>query len=77
MFKSDWLEFVPGNNIEESIDFLDTLSWNIRWGPYKKQWNALAGDRILVETETKRELEAFILGMTIAYDLIITPISQV
>jgi hypothetical protein len=66
MFESDLLEYVPGGNIEESIEFLDTLFWNIHWRQDEKQWKAFAGDRLLVVTDTKRELEALILGMTIA-----------
>ena len=66
MFESDLLKYVPGGSIEESIEFLDSLYWNIQCRGDDKQWKALAGDRLLVATKTKRELEAFILGMTIA-----------
>jgi hypothetical protein len=30
-----------------------------------QQWLAFAGERLLVATHTKQELEAFIMGMTI------------
>ena len=66
MFESDWLKYVPGGTLEGGIEFLNSLSWNIRWRKDGGQWKAFAGDRLLVAANTKEELEAFILGMTIA-----------
>ncbi len=65
MFESDWLNYIPSNT-SESIKFLNSLSWNISWRQVGEQWKAFAGDRLLIATDTKPELEAFILGMTIA-----------
>jgi hypothetical protein len=66
MFKSDWRKYVPGDSMEESIEFLNSLSWNISLGQHDGLWLAFAGERLLVEANTEHELEAFILGMTIA-----------
>ncbi len=74
MFESDWLKYVPGGTLEESIEFLNSLSWHISWGQYGGQWQAFSGERLLVSTHTKQELEAFILGMTIALAVLPGPI---
>jgi hypothetical protein len=66
MFKSDWRKYVPGDSMEESIEFLNSLSWNISLGQHDGLWQAFSGERLLVEANTEHELEAFILGMTIA-----------
>ena len=66
MFESDWLNYVPSGTLEEGIEFLNSLSWNIRWMQDGGQWKAFSGERLLVATNTRHELEAFILGMTIA-----------
>jgi hypothetical protein len=66
MFESDWVKYVPGGTLEESIKFLNSLSWNISWKQSGEQWKAWSGEGLLVATHTKRELEAFILGMTIS-----------
>jgi hypothetical protein len=66
MFESDWLKYVPGGTLEESAEFLNSLAWNIAWTQDGGQWKAFSGERLLVAVNTERELEAFILGMTIA-----------
>jgi hypothetical protein len=65
MVKSDWLRNVPGGTLEGGIGFLNSLSWFIECGKYGEQWRAYAGEGLLVEVNTKDELEAFIIGMTI------------
>ena len=66
MFESDWLEYVPGKLLEKSIEFLNSLSWNIQVEVEEKHHKAFAGDQLLVKTNTKQEFIAFFLGMTIA-----------
>jgi hypothetical protein len=51
--------------LEESVKFLNSLAWMINWEQDGEQWKAFAGEGLLVDTHTKQELEAFILGMTI------------
>ena len=65
MLESDWLTIVPGGTWEGGVDFLNSLSWNIKWRNESRRWKAFAGDRLLVAVETKAELGAFILGMAI------------
>lgn len=69
MFESDWLDRVPNNRtLEGWIEFLNELSWNIHLRKGNgQQWKAFSGDRLLVATNTQEELEAFILGMAIAF----------
>ena len=76
MFGSDWLKYVPGGTLEESIEFLNSLSWNIHLIEVDGQWKAYGGDHLLVATSTKRELEAFILGMTIALAVLPGPMLE-
>ena len=66
MFVSDWSKHVPGKSIDECIQFLNDLSWNIILEVEGNHEIAYAGDRLLVQTDTKRELEAFLFGMTIS-----------
>jgi hypothetical protein len=63
--ESDWLPYVPGDNWQGGIEFLNSLSWNITLDHHNEQWKAFAGERLLCAANTEAELEAFILGMTI------------
>ena len=65
MMETDWTKVIPGGTFEGSIEFLNSLSWDIRLDSQGGKWRALSGEHILAAASTKEELEAFILGMTI------------
>jgi len=66
MFESDWKHMIPEGNWQGGVKFLNTLSWNLQWGEKDGEWRLGAGDHLLFSAGTEKELEAFILGMTIA-----------
>jgi hypothetical protein len=65
MFESDWQYIIPEGTWQGGIKYLNSLSWHLRWNEKDGRWVLWSGDRLLFSARTEKELEAFILGMTI------------
>ena len=66
----DWTYHIHGNEIKDAIGFLDSLDWNLTYQKSGDSWVLFGGDRLIITTETKRELEAFIFGMALGLSVL-------
>ena len=66
MIVSDWSKYVPGDSIDDWIQFLNDFGWNITLESKDKFEYVYAGDHTLIKTERKNEQKTFLFGMAVA-----------
>lgn len=69
-------DYVPNNNLEGAVQFLNELSWNLSWHEKNSNWTLYGGDQSIISFDSKDELEAFILGMAIGLAVLPNEIIQ-
>lgn len=62
----EWLERIPGNNLDGAISFLDSLDWNITIKKSNEMVRVYAGEPLLYKSSNNQEIEAFIYGMALS-----------
>jgi len=60
----------PGGNLEGGIQLANRLDWGLSVQKAADHWVILGGDQVLLRTETREALEAFVYGMGLAYAVI-------
>lgn len=65
IIEPEWLEYIPGKDIQGAISFLNSLDWNISFSETAGQRKVFGGDRLLFSSEHEKEVEAFIFGMAL------------
>ena len=65
MVQSDWIDYISGKPPENYIELLNDYGWNITYDAESDPNKVFAGDRVLIETETQQETEAFLFGAAI------------
>jgi hypothetical protein len=60
----------PGGNLEGGIQLANRLDWGLSVQKAADHWVVLSGDQVLLRTETREALEAFVYGMGLAYAVI-------
>jgi len=63
---SEWLKRIPGKDIEGALSLLNSLGWNISERVTSDQIKLFAGDRWLISSSNKQEVESFIFGMALS-----------
>lgn len=61
-----WQGYVPNDNWQGAVDFLNHLSWNLSWQEVEGEWRLRGGDQLLFKGENKAEMESFLCGMAIS-----------
>src|SRR5260370_20219999 len=64
-----WLDHLPDGTLASGVELANRLYWHIKWGSGGQQWCVWAGDGegLLLRTDTREALEAFLYGLGLAY----------
>ncbi len=65
IIEPEWLDYIPGKDMQGAISFLNGLGWNISFSESAGQRKVFGGDRLLFSTEYEKEVESFIFGMAL------------
>lgn len=60
----------PGGSLEGGIQLANRLDWGLSVQKAADHWVISSGDQVLLRTETREALEAFVYGMGLAYAVI-------
>jgi hypothetical protein len=60
----------PESPLDEGIARANRLYWNLTWGQSPHFCYVWAGEKVLLRTDSKETMEAFLYGMAVAYSII-------
>jgi len=67
MLELSWIDSFPDQSLEEGRKVLDRLHWNIAIKRKDTTWYVHAGHKLLLKTDRKDCVDAFLYGMTLSY----------
>ncbi len=65
-----WLDHLPDGTLESGVELANRLYWDISWGQCGQQWCVWVGgveQHLLLRTNTREALDAFLYGLGLAY----------
>ena len=62
-----WLDHLPDSSIEGGVALANLLYWNITTDHGKGGWIVRGGEKILLWSESRETVDAFLYGLGLAY----------
>ena len=69
MLELPWLDHLPDANIESGMQRVNQLYWNITFASNGQRSIAKAGEDVILRTDSQEALQAFLYGMSLAYNV--------
>jgi hypothetical protein len=70
MLELPMLDNWPEPPLSEGLARANRLYWNLTWGEADGVWFGKVGEDILLRTDAKETMDAFLHGMAVAYSII-------
>lgn len=74
MLDIPWKDHLPNEDLQGGIDLANLLYWDIVVGSDGHYWGVFGGESLILKTDSKETMEAFLYGMGLAYSVIPEPV---
>jgi hypothetical protein len=64
-----WLDTHIGS-IDEGLQLVNRLGWNIEVKDKEHKWFVLAGEKVILTADNRDAIDAFLYGMALAYSIL-------
>ena len=65
-----WLEVLPGQSLETSVEMLNELKWNLRTREVDGVRFVNTGHQVIVKTSSSESVDALLYGLAIAFSVL-------
>jgi hypothetical protein len=65
MIEQEWLEYIPGKDMQGAVNFLNSLDWNISFSESAGKRKVFGGDRLLFSSQDEEAVQASLFGMAL------------
>jgi hypothetical protein len=76
MLELPMLDNWPEPPLAEGLARANRLYWSLTWGEVGDVWYVRSGEDVLLRTDAKETMDAFLHGMAVAYSIIPDPIFE-
>lgn len=70
MLELAWLDHVAGGTLESGMEYVNSVGWNLAYWEHNGQWYITAGETLLLSTDSREAVDAFLYGMALSYSVI-------
>jgi hypothetical protein len=70
MFEMPWLDRLPGGTLDGAVELANRLYWAISVDEHQGRWVVRGGEVVLLRTDSRQTVEAFLYGLGLAYGAI-------
>lgn len=67
---------LPSRSLEGGVDLLNRFQWNMQIEQHGKEWTVSAGHKILMRSDSRETVDAFVYGLALAHALLPEPFSK-
>ncbi len=73
MLELSMLSALPSRSLERGVDLLNRFQWNIQIEQQGKEWTVSAGHKLLIRSDSREPVDAFVYGLALAHALMPEP----